>query len=401
LSSAGSPLSVQFVEADDDGSNKAPAYPPGGENLLAEQALDPASSDLYWLVLWCGVTDPAAPDCFPTHGTPLHVRGIEVTLNEDIPPAASPSGGPLLAGGPQSGTRTLTYAASDPQSGVAKIEALLGETVVGSRDLAPMCAHDDFTACPSSDEGSLQVDTRAIPNGSHRFRLRITDAADNQQVVLAPHPVEVVNNGTITERLTAQFAGSSRSTMTVPFEQRVRIRGRLAGRTGRGIGRARIEVFERTSRPGARQRAVASIRTRSDGSFSYLLAKGRPSRAVLLAFHPARVGPSASRTLHLRVRAASSLRASLRGTVVRFGGRVVSGPLPSNGKRVLLQGRAPGYTWATFATERTNRVGRFSGRYRLPVRRPGVRLQIRVVVPAEKSYPYASSRGRPITLRVR
>jgi hypothetical protein len=101
------------------------------------------------------------------------------------------------------------------------------------------------------------------------------------------------------------------------------------------------------------------------------------------------------------VRAAAILQTSLRGTLVRFGGRVVSGPLPPRGKRVLLQGKAPGYSWATFATVRTNRHGRFTGNYRLPVRRPGVKLQIRVVVPTERGYPYASYTGRPITLRVR
>ena len=79
---------------------------------------------------------------------------------------------------------------------------------------------------------------------------------------------------------------------------------------------------------------------------------------------------------------------TLHGTLVRFSGRVLSRPLPAAGKRVILQGKAPGYEWAPFATMRTDRRGRFAGSYRLSVRRPGVRLQIRVRVPAERGYPY-------------
>ncbi len=51
---------------------------------------------------------------------------MEVTLSEDMPPSVLPPAGTLLSDGPQSGVRTLTYAASDPQSGLAKVEVLLG-----------------------------------------------------------------------------------------------------------------------------------------------------------------------------------------------------------------------------------------------------------------------------------
>lgn len=397
LAGEGPPISVFAIDYHSDGAYYPtfPITPPGAENLVLEQLLTPARTNEYGIGISCSPGLPERPDCVPAHNTPLLIRGMEVTLSEDVAPVASQPGGALLGEGPQAGVRSVTYAASDPQSGLARIEVLLGDTVVGSRDLTLQCPHGDFTICPASADGSLEIDTRAVPNGPHRLTLRVTDAAGNRESKQAPNAVDVANHATISERLTARFSGSSRSTMTVAFGRRVRISGRLTATAGRGIGRARIQVFERNARTAARQRAVGSVLTRPDGTFSYLLARARPSRSVRL------VGPSASRTLHLRVRAAASLKASLRGTVVRFGGRVVSGPLPSSGKRVVLQGRAPGYTWATFATTRTNRVGRFSGRYRLPVRRPGVRLQIRVVVPAEKTYPYASYSGGPITLRVR
>lgn len=379
----------------------APLGPPGAEDLVLEQTFNPQLTSRYMVGVSCSPGITYGPECFPTHDVPLLLRGMAVTLSEDILPTAAAPGGTLLVGGAQSGTRTVTYSATDSQSGVAKVDVLLGDAVVASRDLTTQCSYNDFTVCPVTSDGSLEVDTRTAANGSQPLSLRVKDAAGNQQTVRAPNPVQVANAGTTQERLSGRFVGSSRRTLTVPFVRRVRIRGRLTNPIGRGIGRARIDVFERISQRGQRQRAVGSVRTRADGSFAYLLAKGRASRAVRLAYSPKGARNTVSMTLHLRVRASSSLRASLRGTLVRFGGRVVSGPLPQNGKRVLLQGRAPGFSWATFASVRTNRRGRFSGRYRLPVRRPGIRLHIRVVVPTERSYPYAAFSGRPVTLRVR
>ena len=101
----------------------------------------PAKTVRYRLILVCGPVDlPRPPElCVLDHTTPLQVRGMEVTLSEDMLPAVTPPGGTLLTGGPQHGVRTVSYAASDPQSGLAKVEVLLGDTVVKSHDLAPRC----------------------------------------------------------------------------------------------------------------------------------------------------------------------------------------------------------------------------------------------------------------------
>jgi len=142
---------------------------------------------------------------------------------------------------------------------------------------------------------------------------------------------------------------------------------------------------------------VGSAQTRTDGTFSYELGRTRPSRTVRLAYGPT----ASSRLLTVRVRAASTLKVSLRGTTVHYSGRVVSLPLPAKGKRVTLQGKAPGFAWASFANLRTDWRGRFAGRYHLPVRRPGVKLQIRVKVPTERGYAYLAYTGRPAVVTVR
>ncbi|MDX6721479.1 MAG: hypothetical protein QOJ63_3733 [Solirubrobacteraceae bacterium] len=388
------------------------AAPPGADALRAPHvaALDPLSTEAIQVELVCADDTPL--DCLPEHGTPLAVHGAEVTLVEDVAPAGSISGGTLLAAGDVSGVRSLRYAASDPQSGLARVEALIGDAVVATRDLTSRCAYADFTACPASDEGSLSIDTHDVPDGTHRVTLRLSDAASNQHVVHVPSLIQVANAGranapealpsAVRARLAARFAGSSRSALTVSYGRRVTIRGRLSAASRRGLGRVAIDVLERPTRAGAREVAVGSVRTRADGTFSYAVARHGPSRTLRLTARDVagRVAATSS-PLTLRVRAASSLRASLRGVLVRFSGRVLSGPLPERGKRVTLHGRARGYAWAPFASVRTDRHGRFAGTYRLHAHRQGVELQIRVVVPTERGYPYLGYRGRPVTLRVR
>ena len=284
---------------------------------------------------------------------------------------------------------------------------LLDETVVASRDLTPLCRYADFAVCPTSDDETLEIDTRAVPNGSYDLALRVRDAAGNEQVVHGERPIDVANaspvesSSVVPYALMANFKGSSRSKLTVPYGRRVSVRGRLTQGSqpvGAGIP---LEVMERPDRRGAVEKRTRTVMTKADGSFSIGLATSRPSRAVRLAYRPAAGGQVVSQALKLRVRAASRVRASLRGRVVHFSGRVLSGPIPKRGKRLQMEGRSPGSAWTPFKNLRTDKKGRFSGAYRLRVRRPGVVLKIRAIVPSESGYGYLSSRSRAVTLRVR
>jgi hypothetical protein len=147
-------------------------------------------------------------------------------------------------------------------------------------------------------------------------------------------------------KLTAGFVTSSRSTVIVPFSRRATIRGRLTSISGSAIGKALIDVFERPVRAGAKEVALGRVTTGVDGSFSYTLAARRPSRSVRLAYGSL----ASSRLLNVRVRAASVLKATLRGTLLRFSGRVLSRPLPTGGSPVVSAwpdaGREPGTTCA-------------------------------------------------------
>jgi len=387
--------------------------PPGSENLVAEQQL-PSDTWYFKLGVHCGPLDGSVQNpvpCGAAHRVPLLVRGMEVTLSEDVAPVVLRPGGSILTAGPQSGNRTLTYSASDPQSGLSKVDVLLGESVVASHDLTPRCAYSDFTVCPASVDDTLQIDTRAVPNGVHRLTLRVRDAAGNERLVSADNTVEVANAPEAASGagfgvrarygLSAQFRGTSRPTLTVSYGRRVSVHGRLTNGSLPVAAGMPIEVVQTFSRKGMLDGVAARTETKADGSFSVGLKTIRPSRSLRLVSRPTGGGEVVSRTLRLRVRAASLLRASLRGRTVRFSGRVLSAPIPGRGKKVLMEGRSPGSAWTQFKSFRTNRSGRFSGTYRLRVRRPGVVLKIRAVIPSEGGYGYLSSRSRAALLRVR
>jgi len=382
--------------------------PPGSDGMTAELPLSGATDWVHFGIGCRSPTDggPRQP-CAPSTAVPVVLRGVEVTLTEDAPPLVLQPVGALLEGGPQSGVRTLSYSASDAQSGLARVDALLGGTVVASTDLTPRCPYSDFTVCPASQDETLQIDTRVVPNGVYRLTLRVRDAAGNERVVNVADAIQVFNapvtgsSAASAFILAAGFKGSSRTRLTIPYGRRVSILGSLLQGAEPSPAGTQIEVFKKLDRRGAREVLAGHVVTGSTGSFSLRLPTTRPSRTVRLVYRPTSGGEVVSRALKLRVHSASRVSASLRGRVVRFSGKVLSGPMPKGGKRVQMEGRSPGSAWTPFKSFRTDKKGRFSGTYRLRVRRPGVVLKIRAVVPSEVGYGYVSSRSRAVALRVR
>jgi len=165
------------------------------------------------------------------------------------------------------------------------------------------------------------------------------------------------------------------------------------------LARARITVTERPVNASGRV-VKAVVTTGVDGRFSYRVSGEGPSRAITVQYVKQGSG-AVTRRLKLTVRAASRFRLSLRGVLVRYSGQVLSKPLAKGGTTVFIQGRAAGRAWQRFAVRRTDLGGRFSGRYRLRVRRPGVRLQFRVEIPKQSGYPFAAQLGAAVTRIVR
>jgi hypothetical protein len=383
----------------DDGGSFSP---PGGttpDNAPWVSPLFPPTNPGVYVRLRC-----TAGDCSFNSRTPLQARGIEADLYEDVPPSGVIEGGTLLGAGTRNGRSTLSVSATDQESGVARVEALLGETVVAGEDLernVALCPHTDWNACPARYSADFVIDLSTLPTGPYPLTLRVTDAAGNRRLITSGAPISVGKEQApvAKTRLTASF-GRRSTTYTTNFRRSVRLRGRLTDPSGNPIAHARIAITERPSMTGRGRREMYTI-TGSDGKFSQVVSGAGPSRSIELRYF-ARAGdamPSASLRLQIRVRASSTFKLSLHGVIVRYAGRVLTRPLPRGGKKVFIQGRAPGDAWRRFAVRRTDKAGRYSGRYRLRVRRPGVKLQFRVELPKQSGYPFAPRTG-PIVTRV-
>ena len=329
-----------------------------GEGAVTRREL-PAGSRRLDLNVWC--SPAGGPGWCNWPGSLLALHGFTVELEESEPPGASASG-PLLASRAQSGVEPLAIAAADGDTGVRRVAVMLGGVAVGSLEPAGGCRADRLPPCPQELAGTVDVDTRLAADGPRHLRLLLTDGAGNSRT-LDVGTVQVANqprvdtppgagadpgsgagaaggaappapgastpgaeplfppnplagrghapNGwgaTGAARLTAWLEpGRSRSgaplrrrTATVPYGIRVRIRGRLTGRRGRGIGRATLAAIRREA--GRGWRAVTGVRTRADGRFTAFTRIG-PSqqlRFVYYAFGDSRRGRS-SRTLRVRV----------------------------------------------------------------------------------------------------
>jgi hypothetical protein len=153
----------------------------------------------------------------------------------------------------------VSYTATDEESGVAKIEFLLGSTVVGTENLDadPVeCPHISWAACPSRYSGQFSIDTSTLSEGDHVGTLRVTDAAGNRKLIRHPDVINVSRTATVapaaasvsadgSSKLTAQFAANSGSRHTTSFGRVARVRGRLVDADGRPIANARLAVTEK------------------------------------------------------------------------------------------------------------------------------------------------------------
>ena len=114
--------------------------------------------------------------------------------------------------------------------------------------------------------------------------------------------------------------------------------------------------------------------------------------------------PAVTKLVRLKTRAGVRMRASRRavrpGGRVAFRGRLKGGHVPRRGVLVVLQGEQRGFGWRTFKTVRARR-GRFAGVYRFVRASSGTAFRFRAVVREQPTYPWATGRSRPVTVRLR
>jgi hypothetical protein len=277
-------------------------------------------------------------------GSQLDIHGLTLELEESGDPSATADGA-LVAGGERAGVVPVAIAAADGDSGVRRVSVSLGGVAVGTLEPAEPCTDDRLPPCPQSLRGTLDVDTRLVPDGERRLRLVVADAAGNTQTydagtvrvanipVVPPGPVPESESGTGSGAGTGSGGGSPggapgggsrtsfppnplagrghapngrhaserarlrawlelgrtrsgstrrRRSVSVPYGERVRIRGRLTDEHGRGIGRATLATIRRE--PGRPWRAVTGVRTRPDGRFTAFSRIG-PSQELRFVYY--------------------------------------------------------------------------------------------------------------------
>src|SRR5919197_1198307 len=367
------------------------------------------------------------------------ISALTFTLAEYDEPTAQATGGSLLSGGARTGTESLTWTASDADSGVRSAVIKLGQRAVGTYDFSPGCAYTDWNACPLSQSRTLDVDTTKVPDDTYPMRIEVADAAGNVRTVETGHTVVVANHppapptagGAGAGQATAGGGGSAPSTaavegsattdrghhngsgaassavftaelanhrqaMLVPYRRSaVTISGRLTQRDGTPIAGARLDVGSQTAVSGLPGPDTGSVSTDRDGRWSVTTARG-PSREVTVAWRAFDRDRSYTETnrLSLLVRAGAALAAHPRrianGGRLTLSGRLLGTPYPDGGVLVTLQGRPRhGGRWRTFGVTRTKPDGRFRYRYRFSRVAGGARMFLfRARVNRQDGYPY-------------
>lgn len=356
------------------------------------------------------------------------VHAAEFTLRDPDGPTAQSVSGRMTSAATHAGTEIISFEATDAVSGVYRsVLEIDGKavrtTVVDSNDGRCADAGVDPSSpyeflyrepCRKSVQHDLSLDTRTLADGAHSLRVLIEDASGNRATVFSTSEFVVRNGagspggagaggGAQTSHagspgsaaaapcdprlggLSARFAATDTTRMTVRHGTAFSVRGRAPSS-------GEVDVFHVR---GARVIPLGSLRASQAGTFTERFRARHGNGTIRLC------GPGVSASLTLLVKARVSLKVRIsRGGLLRYSGRVSTGQIPKGGKIVAIQGKA-GPSWQTFALRRTDRTGRFKGRYRLRVVIPGTRLKFRVRVPSEAGYPFVGVVSKAQAKRVR
>jgi hypothetical protein len=361
----------------------------------------------------------------------VYLYAADLTLEQAATPTAANVGGEVATAPTLTGRSDLTFDAADPGAGVYEaVFSMDGQTVQSSvlDENGGRCRNVGQTAdgtlaflylqpCAGSVGADVAFDTSSVANGIHHLVVSVVDAAGNTAPVL-DRMVSVYNppapgvpgplNGTNASAhatLTVGWSGRRKPALTTGYGRGARVAGRLTAPGGMAISGALIEV-QPSGATGGRRLAAITARTGRTGRFTVLLPRTIPSCRVRVSYraHLGDSAPAAAQTLVLKVRAGIALRisplTSAVGGSIFFRGRLLGGPIPAEGKQLVLEARSPGGSWIEFKVVRSDSRGRYRASYRF--RFPGPALyEFRAVSEPESDYPYAAGSSRAVLVRER
>jgi hypothetical protein len=253
------------------------------------------------------------------------------------------------------------------------------------------------------------LSTAGLASGAQTVRATAQDRAGRRTAATRTVTLLPIANGAGAShdvKMTAGFRKRHpKPRVTVPYGRSTYVRGKLVNGAGQPVQGALVRVATRVLIGDRGFREQRPVITGDDGGFAYRAPRG-PSRQILVTYTAFAEDsqPSATKLLRLKTRAGVAMRASKRsvrpGGRVRFRGRLKGGHLPRRGVLVSLEGHQRGFGWRTFRTVRA-RHGRFTGSYRFVRAVPGTRIRFRATVREQATYPWATGRSRPATVRIR
>jgi len=359
----------------------------------------------------------------------VNLYAADITLEQNEGPSASNVSGELATAPSVRGTSDIAFSATDPGSGVYEaVFSVDGQVVQASvvNEDGGRCRNVGQTTdgraaflyvqpCLGSVSADMGFDTTSVSNGPHRLIVTVIDAAGNAAPVL-DREVTVANppgigppngtNASAQATLVAHWKGTSRASVTSRYGRAPTVVGRLTAPGGGPISGALIDVSATPAFQGSRPVAMASPRTGPDGRFSVRVGGGASSSTLRLAYrsHLGDSPPVATSTLILRVRAGVALEVAPRtasvGRSIFFRGRLLGGPVPREGKQLVLEARSPGSPWIEFDVVRTNARGRYRASYRFKFPGPAA-YQFRVLSEPESDYPFAAGSSNVVGVRER
>jgi len=375
--------------------------------------------NLYATATCQGIEGPCAETGADANGyaAAIYLYAADLVLEQQAGPSVSGVGGELASASTVDDSAPISFAASDPLSGIFQvvfsIDGQVVDTTIPSENGGRCRPYGEtgegvwaflfVQPCPRSLSVQVALDTTKISNGTHHLAVSVLDAAGNPAPVLE-RQITVHNTGigppngtnaTAQAALSVRWSTSPKKTrLLVPFGRPAKVEGLLTTAAGVPIAGATIDVSAQPAATGGKAAAMPGARTNSSGRFTVVVPGGVSSRTLRFGYrsHLAEEGPAVTSALTLAVKAGIVLHISPDVTSVRrdihFSGHLRGGPVPSEGKQLVLEARSPGGPWIEFKDVRTGRRGRFHAKYRFKFPGPA-RYQFRVVSEPESDYPYA------------
>jgi hypothetical protein len=349
-----------------------------------------------------------------------YIAATEVDLK--APTLAAPQGS-LLAGGILRGHQELSGEAKDEGGGLSKVEVSVnglpaGQPLVANCNLAQVKNRSyegivavSVTPCPAKLKGSWDLDTAAFPfhDGANTVEVCATDLSsltEPNRSCSAPATVSVNNSCTESaviggQVISAQFAGTHREEITVPYGHSATVTGELADAAGDAISGATICVQMQTQGSRGGLHPVATATTDAQGHFTYKVPPG-PNRKVLLGYRHDSF--QVARAIRYYAHARPTIHLS-PGSVEHGGAIRISGKVPGRrggGRVVVLQASALHSTrWFTFHHATSDPEGIFHSHYRFDATPRTTTYRIRAVVPRQHGYPWEVGHSTPALVVVK